>query len=532
MKTKAFINGKIFTVNDKQPFAEALIVEKNKIVFAGSNEDVKSRSNKSVNIIDLHGRLMLPGFIDAHVHFMNGGYYLSGVDLRNAKSISEFTWILKDYSKKIEGKWITGGSWDHEQWEEKTLPNKEIIDSFTSRTPVFIERTDKHIGLANSFALKSAGINKYTPDPPGGEIVKDEKSGEPTGILKDNAMNLVYSVIPENSAEENYVAAISALKEAEKYGVTSVHDISNKKDLIAYLQLEKENKLTCRIYSILPINNYKKLDKEIEKKLNRSDKIKFKSLKAFSDGSLGAGTAWFFEPYEDNSSSGLPQDILINGKLEEWASDADKNNLQIATHAIGNKANAYVLDIYEKIIKQNPERDRRFRIEHAQHLRFEDISRFSEIGVIASCQPYHLFFDGSWAEKKIGPERIKTSYPFNSLLNNGVELCFGSDWPVVPLNPLNGIYAAVTRQTSGNNNNSGWVPNEKISVEEAIKCYTLKSAYASFEENIKGSIEPGKLADLVVLNEDILTISPEKIKDVFVEMTIFNGEIIYTRNDE
>ncbi len=532
MKEKAFINGKIYTVNDKQPFEEALLIEGNKIVLAGSNDEVKSRINESAEIIDLKGKLMLPGFIDAHLHLMNGGYYLSGINLRSAKSISEFIRILKDYSKNIEGKWITGGSWDHEQWEEKSLPNKEMIDPFTSHTPVFVERVDKHVGLANSFALKLARINNNTPDPSGGKIIKDERSGEPTGILKDNAMNLIYSIIPENSNEENYYSAMLALNEAKKCGITSVHDISYKNDLFTYLQLEKDNKLTCRIYSILPINNYESLDKDIEEKINNSKKIKFRGLKAFSDGSLGAGTAWFFEPYIDNPSSGLPQDIIINGKLKEWAAGADKNKLQIATHAIGDKANAYVLDIYEKVKNENPYWDRRSRIEHAQHLRFEDIPRFTEVGVIASCQPYHLFFDGSWAEKKIGPERVKFSYPFNTLLNNGAELCFGSDWPVVPLNPLNGIYTAVTRQTSDNSNPDGWIPREKISVKEAIKCYTLKSAYASFEEKIKGSIEPGKLADLVVLSDDIFQISPEKIKDVRVDMTIFDGEIIYTRNKD
>ncbi len=310
----------------------------------------------------------------------------------------------------------------------------------------------------------------------------------------------------------------------------AVHDITYKSDLLTYLKLEKDNKLTCRIYTRLPLNNYKNLDDEIIQGLQKSEKIKFKSLKAFADGSLGAGTAWFFEPYMNDTSAGLPQNILIDGKLKEWAQDADKNSLQISTHAIGDKANAYLLNIYEEIKNENPQWDRRFRIEHAQHLRYKDIPRFSEYGVIASCQPYHLYFDGSWAEKKIGEKRIKFAYPFKTLLDKKVKLCFGSDWPVVPLNPMNGIYAAVTRQTSDNNNPEGWIPEEKISLEDAVKCYTLNSAYAAFEENIKGSIEPGKLADLVVLNENIFEISPEKIKDVKVDMTVFDGKIIFTRN--
>ena len=527
--SKAFINGTIYTVNDKMPLSEAVITEGNKILFTGTNEEVKSKIKKNSEIIDLGGKLMLPGFIDAHVHFINGGNYLSGLNLRDAKSGAEFVETLKEYSKSDNNGWITGGNWDHEQWEEKKLPHKDMIDPFTPNIPVFIERIDKHIGLANSFALNLAGIDNNTANPSGGEIAKDE-NGEPTGILKDEAMTLIYSVIPKPSAEQNYQAALEALNEAKKNGITSVHDISSIDDIQVYQQLEKENKLTCRVYTILPIRDYKKSGDKISRELKNSDRIKFRSLKAFSDGSLGAGTAWFFEPYIDNPSHGLPQNILLNGKLKEWAQEADKNGIQISTHAIGDKANAYVLGIYEEIKKQNQDWDRRFRIEHAQHLRDEDIQRFSQAGVIASCQPYHLYFDGSYAEKKIGPARTKNAYPFKTLLEHGTIVCFGSDWPVAPLNPLYSIYAAATRQTSDNNNPGGWIPGQKIPVEDAVKCCTINSAYAAFEENIKGSIEPGKIADLVVLSENIFKISPEKIKDVEVDMTVFDGEIIYKRN--
>ncbi len=526
---KAFINGLIYTVNNKKPLTEAVIVEGNRILYTGTNEDVRAKINKDTEIIDLCGKLMLPGFIDAHVHLINGGNYLSGLNLRNAKSISEFIEILKIYTKSKKDEWITGGSWDHEQWEEKILPNKEMIDNFTTDLPVFIERMDKHIGLANSYALELCNINKSTPNPPGGEICKDQ-NGELTGILKDNAMSLIYRVIPESTDIQKYQAALTALEEAKKNGITSVHDITNRNELSTYLKLEKDDKLKCRIYTILPINNYKNPEDEIKLGLHKTKKIKFRSLKAFADGSLGAGTAWFFKPYENDTSAGLPQNILIDGNLKKLAAEADKQKLQISTHAIGDKTNAYLLDIYEEIKNQDPLHDRRFRIEHAQHLRYQDIPRFSSIGVIASCQPYHLYFDGSYAEKKIGKERIKFSFPFRTLLDNNVVLCFGSDWPVVPINPLYGIYAAVTRNTSDNKNPDGWIPEQKISVEDAVKCYILNNAYASFEEDIKGSIEPGKLADLVVLNENIFRIPHEKIKDVKVDMTVFDGEIIYERN--
>ena len=528
---KAFINGFIYTSSDKKLLTEAVIIEENKILFTGTNEEVNLKIDKDTDIIDLKGKLMLPGFIDAHVHFINGGNYLSGLNLRNAKSVSAFIEILKEFTKNKKDEWITGGSWDHEQWDETILPDKEMIDPFTSELPVFIERMDKHVGLANSYALKLADINENTAVPPGGEICKDQ-NGKLTGILKDNAMSLIYSVIPEATYRQKYQTALAALEEAKKNGITSVHDITNRNDLFTYLQLEKNNKLTCRIYTILPINNYKSLEDDIRKELNKSDKIKFKSLKAFADGSLGAGTAWFFEPYENDTSAGLPQNILTDGILKKLAEEADRQKLQISTHAIGDKTNAYLLDIYEEIKNRNPAMDRRFRIEHAQHLRLQDIPRFSKIGVIASCQPYHLYFDGIYAEKKIGKERIKFSFPFRTLLDKNAILCFGSDWPVVPINPLDGIYAAVTRHTSDHKNPGGWIPGQKITVEDAVKCYTINNAYASFEEDIKGSIEPGKLADLVVLSENIFKIAPEKIKDVKADMTIFDGEIIYKRNSD
>ncbi len=528
---KAFINGKIFTVNDKQPLAEAVIVIENKIVFVGNMTDAKTYIDTETEVIDLGGKLMLPGFIDDHVHFTSGGFYLQGLDLRPAKSISEFKEILRKYVESHQGQWITGGNWDHEAWELNELPTKEMIDPITANTPVFIDRFDGHMALANSYALKLAGITKNTKNPDGGTIVKDPKTGEPTGILKDEAMQLIYSIVPDNSEDDYYKAALVALEEVKKLGITSVQDITYPNDLTAYQRIEKEGKLTCRIYTRLPIASYKNLVHAGIRYNFGSDKLKLGSLKAFADGSLGSSTAWFFEKYnQDTTTYGLPMDIITNGDLEKWAMDADKHKLQISTHAIGDRANAYMLDLYEKIEKANPKWNRRFRIEHAQHVRKQDVPRFAKIGVIASAQPYHLIDDGIWAEKRIGPERIKDAYPFRSFLDNGVILCFGSDWTVAPVNPLLGIYSAVTRRTLDDKNPDGWIPDQKISVEEAIKCYTINNAYAAFEENVKGSIEPGKLADLVVLGDDILSIDPVKIKDVNVDMTIFDGKIIYRRD--
>jgi len=529
MKT-AFINGNVYTVNEKQPVAQAVVIEGNKIIFVGSTEDSKKFIDPDTKVIDLGGKLMLPGFIDNHVHFISGGFYLLGIDLRPANSTTEFRNILSDYKNKYPTKWITGGYWDHEKWEVKELPTKEMIDDITPETPVFVERLDGHMGLANSYALKLAGITKDTESPEGGLIVKDSKTGEPTGVLKDNAMNLIYNVIPAATAEENYQAALAALDEAKKLGITSVQDITFDDALEVFNKLKSEGKLTCRIYTRMPITEYKKL---VEKNIQvgyGDDLIKMGSLKAFADGSLGSSTAWFFEKYnQDTTTYGLPMDIITDGNMEKWCTDADKNHLQLSVHAIGDKANSYMLDLYEKISKENPKWDRRFRIEHAQHVRFQDIPRFAELGVIASVQPYHCIDDGVWAEKRIGPERIKYTYPFKSFLDAGVKMCFGTDWYVAPLNPLLGLYAAVTRRTLDNKNPEGWIPEQKISIEDAIKCYTINSAYASFEENTKGSIEVGKLADLIVLSDDILKIDPVKIKNAEVVMTIFDGKVIFKK---
>ena len=405
-----------------------------------------------------------------------------------------------------------------------------MIDEVVPDQPVFVERLDGHMGVANSYVLKLAGITKDTESPEGGLIVKDPVTGEPTGVLKDNAMSFIYNIIPQATFKENYEAAIAALDEAKRLGITSVQDITYDNALEVYNKLKDEGKLTCRIYTRMPIVEYKKL---VEKNIQvgyGDNLIKMGSLKAFADGSLGSSTAWFFDKYnQDTTTYGLPMDIITNGDMEKWCTDADKNHLQLSVHAIGDRANSYMLDLYDKITKENPEWDRRFRIEHAQHVRFQDIPRFAELGVIASVQPYHCIDDGVWAEKRIGPERIKYTYPFKSFLDAGVKICFGTDWYVAPLNPLLGLYAAVTRRTLDDKNPDGWIPEQKISVEDAIKCYTINSAYASFEENTKGSIEVGKLADLIVLSDDILTIDPVKIKDAKVVMTVFDGKVIYRK---
>lgn len=521
-----FVNGKIWTVDKSKPVAQAVAVLGDKIIAVGSNSEIKKYAGKNTKIVDLKRHLMLPGFIDDHTHFVSGGFQLMSVNLRDAKTPEEFAQRIKEYAEKNPGRWITGGDWDHELWGGE-LPRKEWIDKYTQNVPVFVTRYDGHMGLANSLALKLAGITRETPDPPGGLIVRDE-NGEPTGILKDEAMSLVYRVIPEPTLEERINAIKLALEEAKKLGLTGIHDIGTTEDLRAYQELYKRGELTLRVYLRLPISQWEDLAKLGIEVPFGNDFIRIGSLKAFADGSLGSMTALFFEPYDENpNTKGLATDIVIDGRLEKWAIEADKAKLQLSIHAIGDSANSLVLTLFEKIVRENPSWDRRFRIEHAQHIHPKDFARFKNLNVIASMQPYHAIDDGRWAEKRIGKERCRTSYAFRTFLDHGVKLCFGSDWNVAPLSPILGIYAAVTRQTLDGKHPEGWFPEQKISVEEAVECYTINNAYAEFAENEKGSITPGKFADFVVLSENIFNIPGEKIKDVEVLMTVVGGKIVY-----
>lgn len=526
----AFINAKIWTVDAKKPEAEAVAVLNGKIFAVGTNAEIKKHIGKTTKVIDVQGRRMLPGFIDNHTHFLSGGFQLQSVDLRYAKNEEEFARLIKERAEKHPGRWITGGDWDHDRWPGGKLPTKELIDRYTPNTPVFVNRYDGHMALANSHVLKLAGITKDTPDPPGGTIVKDPKTGEPTGVLKDEAMSYVYRIMPDPSEEEMLEAARLALAEARKLGVTSIQDMSTSDHLRVYQTLKQRGELTARFFCRLPIGQWEHLAGTGIKVPFGDEWIRIGSLKAFADGSLGSSTALFFEPFtSDPSTRGLPSDILLDGRLEKWALEADKAGLQLSIHAIGDSANSLILDLFEKIARTNPKWDRRFRIEHAQHIHPKDFKRFAELGVIASVQPYHAIDDGRWAESRIGRERCKTTYAFKTFLDNNVKMSFGSDWTVAPLNPLLGIYAAVTRRTIDGNNPNGWFPEQKISVQHAIRAYTIDAAYGAFEEHEKGSIEVGKLADLVILSDDILKIDPAKIENINVEMTVVGGRVVYEK---
>jgi predicted amidohydrolase YtcJ len=395
---------------------------------------------------------------------------------------------------------------------------------------VFVSRYDGHMGLANSAALQRAGVTRETPDPPGGTIVRDPQTGEPTGVLKDEAMALVWRCIPDDSHQERLEAARRALAEARRCGITSVQDISSWDDVIAYQELKDQGELTARMYCRLPIWQWKELADQHIRAGTGDDWITLGSLKAFADGSLGSSTALFSEPYDsDPGTRGLPSDIVIDGRLRRWARAADSCGLQLSIHAIGDSANRLVLDLFEEITQTNPRWDRRFRIEHAQHVHPADFDRFAALGVIASAQPYHAIDDGRWAEGRIGTTRCRTSYAFRTFLDHGVRLAFGSDWTVAPLDPLLGIYAAATRRTIDGKNPDGWYPEQKITVEEALRAYTISNAYAAFEEEKKGTITAGKLADFTVLSENPLTMAPEDLPHIEVVMTVVDGRIVYRR---
>jgi predicted amidohydrolase YtcJ len=528
--TLVLTHAKVWTGNTAEPNAQGVACLGSRIVAVGSDAEVSKWIGAGTVVVDLKGRRLVPGFNDAHVHFADGGEDLASVDLRSARSEAEFTARIAAFASKARpGTWIRGGNWDHENWTPARLPTHELVDSATGEHPLWISRVDGHMGLANALALKVAKVTRETPDPPGGVIVRDEH-GEPTGVLKDAAQGLVERVMPDESDEELTAAVRAAMVYANERGVTSVQDMSASPRILGiYQKLLASGELTVRISGHQPLSDWRRLAATGIRSGFGGEKLQIGGLKGFADGSLGSTTALLFHPYLDApSTSGIANEGMIpESKMRKNILDADRAGLQVAVHAIGDKANELILDMYEEAGLQNGARDRRFRIEHAQHLRQEDIPRFGALHVIASMQPYHAIDDGRWAAKRVGPEVLKGTYAFRSLLDSGAVLAFGSDWFVAPMDPLLGIYAAVTRRTLDGKNPNGWYPEQKITVAEALRAYTYGSAYASFDEKFKGTIAPGMLADMTVLTEDIFSIAPEKIQDTKVWMTVFDGRPVY-----
>ena len=530
--TSAVVNARVWTGDSALPWAEALAVRGDTLAAVGTNADIRGLAS-GVTPIDAGGRLVLPGFIDTHVHFLLGGLRLASVQLRDARTRDEFVSRIKAFAATVPaGTWITGGDWDHSLWGGD-LPSRDWVDAATPNHPVWINRLDGHMSLANSAALKAAGVTRATGDMAGGEIVRSA-NGEPTGLLKDNAMALVDKVAPEPSPEMRRRALAAAMRYVAERGVTTVHDMSTGAawdDMALYAERRKANSLQTRIYSMVPLAQWERLrDVVARREFGGADGLgddwlRIGGLKGFVDGSLGSHTAAFNEPFKDAPAD---RGLLVNtpDDLYRWISGADKAGLHVMVHAIGDRANGLLLDTFARVGTENGRRDRRFRIEHAQHLAPRDITRFAALNVIASMQPYHAIDDGRWAEKYIG-ERINTTYAFRSLIDAGATIAFGSDWFVAPPTPLEGIYAAVTRRTLDAKNPAGWVPQQKITVAEAVRAYTANAAFASFDETRKGTLSKGRLADFVMLERNIFDIAPEEIAAVRVRMTIVGGKSVF-----
>ncbi|PYX07728.1 MAG: amidohydrolase [Acidobacteria bacterium] len=494
------VNSKVWTSDKNHPTAQAVAVLGERIVAVGSNSQIEAWRDAKTRVIDAEGKLLLPGFNDAHVHFVSGGLQLDNVQLNDAKTPEEFALRIGEQAKKTsKGQWIQGGDWDETKWTPAQLPTKELIDPATANTPVFVNRYDGHMALANSAALRLARVTSKTPDPPGGTVVRDVQ-GNPTGAFKDAAMDYIYKVIPSLSPDQRRLAVKRALAHAASLGVTSVQDMNPEYDDIAmYSEFLRRGELTTRIY----------------------------------DGSLGSATAYFFEPFNDQPANHglLSEEMQPLSLMRDRMMKADAAGLQLCTHAIGDQAISMILDLYGEISRSHGDADRRFRIEHAQHMAAKDFDRFAKLNVIASVQPYHAIDDGRWAEKRIGHDRASRTYAFRTFLDHGVRLALGTDWNVAPLNPMLTIYAAVTRATLDGKNPQGWFPEQKLTVAEAGQAYTMGSAFAEFQDKEKGSITPGKLADMVLLSDDIFSIDPVKLRDVKVLKTIVGGKITWDATD-
>jgi len=521
----AIVNARVWTGDPRRPWVDAVAVRGDRIAAVGSSAEVRKMSVASTRVVDAKGQMLVPGFHDAHVHFIDGGFRLASVQLRDARTPAEFIARIKAFAATVpKGTWITGGDWDHEQWGGE-LPQRAWIDSVTLDNPVWVNRLDGHMSLANGAALRAAGVTRATANVDGGTIVRNA-SGEPTGILKDNAAWLVDQKVPPPSAEQNDRALAAAMRYVAEQGVTSVHNMGTWEDLATFERAHAAGTMITRVYAVVPLATWARLRDTVAARGHGDAWVRIGGLKGFVDGSLGSHTAAFLEPFTDApGDSGL----FVNSQqdLYEWTAGADRAGLQVIVHAIGDRAIRAQLDIFTRVMREDAAYDRRFRIEHAQHIAPSDIARFAQLGVIASMQPYHAIDDGRWAEKVIGPERIRTTYAFRSLRDSGARLAFGSDWFVAPPTPLEGIYAAVTRRTLDDRNPDGWVPEQKIGVEDALRAYTIGGAYASFEEKDKGSIERGKLADFTLVDRDLTRIAPETIRDAHVVMTIVGGRVVY-----
>lgn len=518
------VNARVWTGDPRRPWADAIAIEGDRIAAVGSSAEIRKLAG-AARVIDAKGAMVVPGFIDSHVHFVEGGARLSSVQLRDAWTPEEFTARIKAFAATVPaGTWILGGDWDHQNWGG-ALPTRAWIDSVTPQHPVFVTRLDGHMSVGNSLAMRAAGIGRATADVPGGEIVRDA-AGEPTGLLKDNATDAVWRVTPPRGEALDDRALDAAMAYVTAQGVTGVHNMGTWEELATFERAARAGRLRTRIYAAVPLDSWERLGAHVKDRGFGDQWLRWGGLKSFVDGSLGSHTAAFLEPFTDAPAD---RGLFVTSNEERYAAikGADALGLQLMVHAIGDRAIREQLDVFARVATENGPRDRRFRIEHAQHIDPADLPRFAALGVIASMQPYHAIDDGRWAEKLIGPERVKGTYAFKSLLDAGARVAFGSDWFVAPPTPLEGIYAAVTRRTLDDANPGGWVPEQRITVEQALRAYTTGAAFAGFAEGDRGVLSSGMLADLVMIDRDLTRVPPETIRDAKVLLTMVGGSVVF-----
>ena len=522
------IYGKVWTGDPARPAASAVAIAGDTILAVGDSADMARWIGTRTEVVRAAG-LVTPGFADGHTHFIDGGFQLGQIDLRDARSPEEFIRRIAAYARtQPKGAWILGGDWDHEWWPGGPLPTRGMIDSVTPDNPVFITRLDGHMALANSAAIAAARLPRDVATPAGGVIVRDGQ-GEMTGIFKDNAQDLIYPAIPARSPAQNDSALARALRYIATLGVTSVAHVSaGWGDYEAYRRADARGTMTARVTVYPPLGWWRAVADTIRANGNSSAWVRMYGVKGYVDGSLGSTTALLYGTYLDDPHS-HGQQVTSTADLRSWITSADSAGLQVVVHAIGDSANGLLLSVYDSAAKLHGARDRRFRIEHAQHLNDAEIAAIARQHVIASMQPYHLIDDGRWAWKRLDAPRLRGTYAFRALLDSGAVLAFGSDWTVATIDPLWGIYAAVTRRTLDDKNPDGWIPAQKITVEEALRAYTMGNAYGVFRERELGSLTPGKLADVAILDRDLLTMPAESLATARVALTIAGGKVVYRR---
>jgi predicted amidohydrolase YtcJ len=545
-------NGKVFIADARGSLAEAVAIEGERIVAVGTSREIAS-AYAGQRTIDLKGRLVTPGFNDAHLHFLNGGLSLFRVDLNGARTLQEAKRRVAEKVRELPaGAWVLGRGWDHTLWGGQ-WPTKKDLDEVAPSNPVFLQRVDGHTSWANSLALSKANVTRATQDPAGGEVLRDTR-GEPTGILKETAGGLVARVVPKPSREEKMRGLERALNEARRYGITSVSDsISGYETLALYRELLKQDKLTLRVAEWLDFNDSIEVLRQQREEFNSLKidplRLRITAVKGYVDGTLGSRTAAMLAPFDDDPhNSGIPR--MTQEELTRKVVALDRAGFQVTLHAIGDKANHMALDAYQAALTRRntfppqpsvasggvisdyvmtPAGVARHRVEHAQVVAPSDFKRFRDLGIIASMQPSHAISDKRWAQDRLGEYRVLGAYSWHTFMAHGVHVPFGTDWPIEPISPYLGLYAAVTRQSTEGEPANGWWPEERIRIEDAIRNYTAESAYASFEERDKGQVVAGMLADLVVHSKDLLTIRPPEILQTEPDLTIFDGRVVYER---